>query len=66
LSGINSSKRDWRLGIGDWSIEKVVFLYITATLSEADIQDIKAALVTIQQKLPFLITLKISFIAAHK
>lgn len=30
---------------------------ITATLSETDIQDIKAALQTIQQKLPFLITL---------
>ncbi|MER3589903.1 MAG: hypothetical protein C4322_20420, partial [Mastigocladus sp. ERB_26_1] len=30
---------------------------VTATLSEADIQEIKAALQTIQQKLPFLITL---------
>ena len=30
---------------------------ITATLSETDIQDIKVALQTIQQKLPFLITL---------
>ncbi|PMB51257.1 hypothetical protein CEN39_16260 [Fischerella thermalis CCMEE 5201] len=30
---------------------------VTATLSEADIKEIKAALQTIQQKLPFLITL---------
>lgn len=30
---------------------------VTASLSEADIQEIKAALQTIQQKLPFLITL---------
>ncbi|MEW6494294.1 MAG: hypothetical protein AB1589_17540 [Cyanobacteriota bacterium] len=30
---------------------------ITATLSDADIQDIKAALQTIQQKLPFLVNL---------
>lgn len=32
---------------------------ITATLKEADIQEIKAALETIQQKLPFLITLSV-------
>ncbi|WP_315791779.1 hypothetical protein [Fischerella sp. JS2] len=30
---------------------------VTATLSEADLQEIKAALQTIQKKLPFLITL---------
>lgn len=32
---------------------------ITATLSEADMQQIKAAIQTIQQKLPFLITLTV-------
>jgi hypothetical protein len=32
---------------------------ITATLSEKDIQEIKAALQTIEQKLPFLITLSV-------
>jgi hypothetical protein len=32
---------------------------ITATLSEADIQEIKVALQTIEQKLPFLITLSV-------
>lgn len=32
---------------------------ITATLKEADIKEIKAALETIQQKLPFLITLSV-------
>ncbi len=32
---------------------------VTATLSEKDIQEIKAALQTIQQKLPFLITLSV-------
>ena len=32
---------------------------ITATLSQKDIQEIKAALQTIQQKLPFLITLSV-------
>jgi hypothetical protein len=39
--------------------QTMAYQNITATLSEADIQEIKAALQTIEQKLPFLITLSV-------
>lgn len=35
---------------------------ISATLNETDVQEIKAALATIEQKLPFLITLTAEFL----
>jgi hypothetical protein len=39
--------------------QTMAYQNITATLSQKDIQEIKAALQTIQQKLPFLITLSV-------